>query len=133
MTLTMHVMEHRNHPRIHCHLTGSIREMDSARVSETLSELRRKNASVVLYNVSLGGACLETDKPMDPGHIIRLEFSLPSHGVLATFAEVCWVNARKVGMRFLALPEKGTTSLRKFVLRENIVHHHHPLIDHKNV
>lgn len=120
MTLTMHVAEHRSHPRIHCHLSGSIREMDSAKVSETLGDLRRKNSSVVLHNVSLGGACLETDKSVDRGHILRLEFSLPTHGVLATFAEVCWVNADKVGVRFLALPEKGSSSLRQFVLRENI-------------
>jgi hypothetical protein len=95
--------------------------MESAHIAETIGELRRRNASIAITNVSLGGACIETETSLQPGAIMRLEFTLPSHAALATFAEVCWSNGKRIGMRFLALSDKGTTELRQYILREN--HH----------
>jgi hypothetical protein len=102
-------------------MVGHVREMDSAKRSESLGDFRAKNAAVILQNISLGGVCLETDKPLEPGNIMRLEFTLPSHGMLATFAEVCWISGGKKGMRFLALPEKGIVHLRNYITHENVV------------
>jgi len=120
MSLLMHVAEHRSHLRIICRLIGYVRGMDSARLSESLGDFRAKNADVILQNISLGGVCLETNKPLELGNIMRLEFALPAHGMLATFAEVCWINGGKKGLRFLALPEKGMIHLRNYITRENV-------------
>jgi hypothetical protein len=121
MSLMLRVTEQRAHPRLVCQLTGSLREMESARVSETLDEFRHKNHLVTLQNLSLGGTRIETDLPLQPGHVIRLEFGLSTHGMLATFVEVCWAKGKQAGVRFLALPDKGVQNLRQFLLRENIV------------
>jgi hypothetical protein len=127
MNLMTNVAEQRRHPRVVCSLVGTIREMESARLAETLGDLHSKNTSVVLHDISLGGVCLRTDQVLTLGNIMRLEFALPAHGFLATFAEVCWINGGKIGMKFLALPEKGAIYLRNFILHEDVIKKMHDL------
>lgn len=122
MALTMPIAEQRRYPRVTCRLTGAVREMDSAGVSSTLGDFQRRASAVVLHNISLGGACIESDQSVEKDRIIRLEFSFPSRETLATFVEVCWAIGRKAGVRFLAVSEKGQVHLRQYILRETVTH-----------
>jgi len=78
------------------------------------------DSAAVVHNLGLGGVCLETKRFYEPGRVMRLEFTLPFHGTLATFAEVCWTDGFRMGMRFLAVPEKGTQDLKQYILSERV-------------
>jgi hypothetical protein len=119
------VLEHRRHPRVPCRLEAIIREVDSSRTASTVEELKRQNQTVVINNVSLGGVCLESEANVTAGKIIRLEFSLPEHNHIAAFVEICWAGGRRLGLRFLALSDKGLNDLRQFILRHQAANHNH--------
>jgi hypothetical protein len=123
MTLATSVLEHRRHPRIPCRLSANIREVDSDLNPSTVGELRRQNQEVLVTNLSLGGVGLEGVINVQPGRILRIEFSIPEHNHQAAFVEICWMAGKRFGLRFLALSDKGLNDLRAFITKQNILHH----------
>lgn len=68
----------------------------------------KKKRSGKTVNVSQGGVCIKTDKPLAQSQIVRVRLPFSQAPAMApTLAEVCWIEGLKprkgywVGLRFL--------------------------------
>lgn len=94
--------EKRQLPRISCHIQASRGEV-SAPIGE-------------LADLSLDGAFVKTERPLDCGSIIPLCFSVEdSERPLVVYSEVVRVNDAGMGVRFVKLKPEDQRRLRRYV------------------
>lgn len=80
-------------------------------------------AEVVLYNrvqnISLGGACIQTDAVEDVGTVIDLVLNFPElDASISVKGEVVWANREApmdMGIRFVELDQERKETLRRYL------------------
>lgn len=83
--------------------------------------INHETLACTLYNLSMGGAYVESDYQATPRDVIRISFTLPDGARIDCPARVAWVNSslstmpRGFGVQFALLPNIAKEALTKFV------------------
>lgn len=99
----------RRHDRVAVSITGNLRRNIDARYS-----------SVMMANLSLGGAFVTTPYPLEQGEHVMLEFPLPDKDrTLRIMGEVVWiredVDLTGMGVRFTEVARNDLLLLRTYI------------------
>ncbi len=72
----------------------------------------RKPKPPETLDASLGGMMLAGDQALNKGDLLTIKFTIPSRPApISAFAEVVWIKAEGVGLRFLSLREEDLKTL----------------------
>lgn len=75
------------------------------------------------YNISEGGICLISKKPLHPGSTVDLDFSIPFSKRIVAVAEVKWnkeIESQRYsnGLQFMSIKEDDLEKLKNYLLEE---------------
>jgi CheY-like chemotaxis protein len=74
-----------------------------------------------LYDISVGGAFVETDYFGIVGSVIQISFTIPGGTIIECHGKIAWVNSmvskipRGFGVKFALLPKQAKEALTKFI------------------
>jgi Tfp pilus assembly protein PilZ len=73
------------------------------------------------YNISKGGICLISKKPLHPGSTVDIDFSLPFHKRIVAVAEVKWNKKNEAGeysngLEFMSIKDDDLAKLKEYLL-----------------
>ncbi|MBN2533911.1 MAG: PilZ domain-containing protein [Spirochaetales bacterium] len=76
------------------------------------------------YNISGGGICLISKKPLHPGSTVDLDFSIPFSKRIVAVAEVKWnkeIESQRYsnGLQFMSIKEEDLELLKNYLLEEH--------------
>jgi CheY-like chemotaxis protein len=83
--------------------------------------INHETLACTLFNLSVGGAYVESDYQATARDVIRISFTLPDGAIIDCPGRVAWVNAnistmpRGFGVQFALLPNKAKEALTKFI------------------
>jgi two-component system, NarL family, invasion response regulator UvrY len=77
------------------------------------AEIQNQEWQFDVWNISLGGACIDTEAPLNEGELIDLSLVAPDQETLRLKARVIWKVERRFGLMFSELPEK----MKKIIYR----------------
>ena len=117
-------VERRVYPRITVNIPAEYRLIEDPKELETVFEMRKKVVNTKTLDVSLGGMHILSETPLSTGAILRMEITLPDRaGPLTAFAEVVWSNEAGGGLRFLAMKEDDSESLKAYIKKASTSRH----------
>jgi len=83
--------------------------------------INHETLACTLYNLSIGGAYVESDYQAIPRDVLRISFTLPDGTKIDCPGRVAWVNSsistmpRGFGVQFALLPNNAKEALAKFI------------------
>lgn len=102
----------RAYPRVPAHIPVSFLVMKEHKDLKDIRELIERTKTVQSIDASLGGLKFDGNHGLSQGDILTLKLSIPTKAApVSAFAEVAWVNASGVGIRFLTMKEDDLKSL----------------------
>lgn len=106
----------RVYPRVPAHIPVSFLVMKEHKELKDVRELIEKTKTVQSIDASLGGMKLEGNPELEKGDILTIKLVLPTKSSpISAFAEVAWINANGVGIRFLTMREDDLKALDIFL------------------
>lgn len=106
----------RAYPRVPAHIPVSFLVMKEHKELKDIRQLIEQTKTVQSIDASLGGMKLETGEGLAQGDILTLKLSIPTKAApVSAFAEVAWVNAGGVGVRFLTMKEDDLKALELYL------------------
>lgn len=114
----LHVRDVREHTRLRMPVPFSCALSEKARPRWFA---KKREGIGVVYDVSLKGARVSSEAPIEPGDQVTLLLRLPKQvGPLAVErATVRWAKDQTFGLEFLHLTSIAATRLKKFLLLQN--------------
>lgn len=103
-------------PRVPVHIPVTFLVMKEHKEIKDVRELIEKTKTAETLDASLGGMMLAGDQALIKGDILTIKFSIPSQSLpLSAFAEVVWIKAEGVGLRFLSMREEDAKTLEVYL------------------
>lgn len=103
-------------PRVPVHIPITFLVMKEHKEIKDVRELIEKTKSAETLDASLGGMMLDGEQALNKGDILTIKFSIPSRALpLSAFAEVVWIKAAGVGLRFLSMRDDDVKTLETYL------------------
>lgn len=103
-------------PRVPVHIPVTFLVMKEHKEIKDIRELIEKTKKAETLDASLGGMMLAGNQALNKGDVLTIKFSIPSQTAsLSAFAEVVWIKAEGVGLRFLSMREEDVKTLEVYL------------------
>ena len=79
--------------------------------SGNIYEVQNESFEVHAYDVSEGGVGFETNRPMSPDFLVKMNFELSQDQPVEVYGKIVWAQSNRCGVRFMHMDY----SLRKMV------------------